>query len=324
MRHRSSRFGALGILRALLPSMRVVRAVTYLTFAFCILGLAGARVLYADAREATLHLGRQLAQFGDLTGDADTIRLNGAAVHIATAFTAESVHDVLDRFETECTRNAGSLGKTLGDALATNEAKVATGDAKGSLGHGVVRDEQDGGGSVVCFTGNGSPGDLRAHLEAYVKTHDLSVFGDLNYAIAERAPDGRTRVRTLWTHGAINLDAMFPSKGDVPGSDSLVAPRPPSSRRVLAASADGQPFAARIYSTSTSQEGARSFYESAMPEHGFTRVPPPEGAHGAAYLRADGLLVIVAIGKADDGATVSIIEGGRSNAESMASIRAVE
>jgi len=71
--------------RSLLPSMRFIRVVAYASFAFLLLGLAGARVLYADMREATTHLGKTLTRFAELTGDAETVRLNGVQLHEATA-----------------------------------------------------------------------------------------------------------------------------------------------------------------------------------------------------------------------------------------------
>src|SRR5262249_21784044 len=155
-------------LRALLPSMRFVRVATYVSFAFLVLGLAGARVLYADMREATTHLGHTLERFADLTGDAETVRLNGVPLHQATAFTDMSITAVLDRYEAQCAANAGILGRSIQEVLSHPEAKGAV--PPGALRFGAVRDEDETGGMIVCFEDDEKPDAhrLKERLESFL------------------------------------------------------------------------------------------------------------------------------------------------------------
>lgn len=295
--------------RALLPSMRTLRVVAYATFAFTVLGLAGARVLYADMREATTHLGKTLTRFADLTGDADTIRLNGAQLHEATAFTDMSTKDVLDRYEASCASSSGVLGKSIQEVLAKHPEAAPP----GAMRFGVVRDDNDEGGMVVCFEDE-SPSDphrLKEKLEAFVKTHDLSTFGHLRFATATRIPDGGTRVRTIWTDGALDLHAMFPANADAPGGDSTILPRPPSSRLVVSAAAEGQPYSVRIYKSHEPLNTVSEMYEREMAARGFTRTGE-SSADGTGYLREDGLLVFVALAESEGATAVSLVEGGRN------------
>jgi hypothetical protein len=290
---------------------RVARVATYLSCISVGLGLVGARVLYADVREGTVRLGKTLDRFSDLTPGADAILLNGATMHIATAFSQETPSAVLDRYEKECADHPGVLGQAIREIVATKEAAAAA--APGALKVGVVRDADEHGGMVVCFTGEppSGPAPVSDRVHRFLATHDVSVFGNVRYVTVEALAEGRTRVRTIWTDGPVPIDAMFPKEGDAPGSDSPLAPRPRAARRIVAAAAEGEPYAVRIYRSAAPAAELRRFYDDEMAQRGFTRAAAEGTADGAAYVRDDGAMALVAIGEADGATTVSVVDGGR-------------
>jgi len=223
------------------------------------------------------------------------------------------VKAVLDKYEESCATHAGVLGRSIQEVLSRPEAKDAV--PPGAMRFGVVRDDNEEGGMVVCFEDESSPDPrrLKEKLESFMKTHDLSTFGNLRFATATKIPDGGTRVRTIWTDGALDLHAMFPADGDAPGGDSLVLPRPDSSRLVVSAAAEGQPYAVRIYKSHETPAKIAEMYDRELPARGFTRTGEAS-ADGAAYLRTDGLLVFVSMAESDGATAVSLVEGGRDGA----------
>ncbi len=302
--------------RGVSVGIRVGRATSYVAVASACLALLGARVVYGDAREATVRLGKTLDGFGDLTSETTTVSLNGATLHISTMFTDESVDAVLDRYEQDCSANPGVLGEMIHEMLPKAGPRF---ELPRAFGFGVVRQHDEGGGMVVCFARNGGQSLIPAkeRIHAFLTTHDLSKLGDLRYVIAERTDDGRSRVRTIWSEGSVPVDRMFPASGDAPGGDSVLAGRPPSSRRTLAAAALGMPYGVHVYQSTMSANEARSFYDAELARRGFERAPGDGGAQGNAYTREDGAMVMVAVGQGETSTSISVVDatGALSTAE---------
>jgi hypothetical protein len=299
-------------LKKLLPSIAIIRVSFFLTCVALGFALLAARAAKADVGELGLAAGRELDHLQDLTADAEALLINGATFNRATRYTPDAVSNVLDRVEDACLRNPGLLGQALREVPAEALAKVnADKELPRSARNAIVRDEAGDGGMVVCFVG-AKPTSLRelgARLNHFLQTLELYELGDFRYVYAVRKGD-KTRVTTLWTSGSLNISRMFPSEGDAAGSDSSLAPRPPSARRTLTATASGQSSGMRIYESQESLDALDAFYGAEMQRRGF-RVPEGAKVDGTtAFNHPDGQQVFVSTARIDDKSYVTLTESG--------------
>lgn len=304
------------LVRSLIPSARSLRVGAYGTFAFGLLAICAARSVYADVRAIGLASGHELAKLGDLTAGAYRVRVNGAVIHRSSAHTDQPVTTVLDRYEAHCRSNPGALGRAMQDIPSALSGHL---DAPGSgpLGASAVRDEVDGRGMVVCFVDreDAPAAPLVERLRELSETGDLSKLGRVRYVYAEPSSGGGTRVVTLWSDDALNLNEMFPVGGDAPGTDSETVPRPPDARRTLSAAVDRHPASVRIYESRAPRAAVEEAYDAALVSKGFTKVAPAGGCQCAAYLRADTAQVVVSFVESSGRTTATVIEDGPENAD---------
>ena len=314
-------------MRALLPSRAVLRLSAFLTFVALGLSLVSARVLYADVKEAALSAGHELSGLSDATHGAEVVWFNGVRFHHGSVVVDATPRDVLNRMEDHCEEAPNLLGRAL-LAVPEDVAAKKLGQAPSrAFRHGVFReDAKDASrGMVICFVDDRPYGfmDVKRRLEAFHLSHDVTVFGRFRYAYAEKLHDGKTYVLTMWTDSGLDIKSMFPAEGDAAGTDSVVLPRPPHSRRTLAASAEGLPYGVRLYDSTDSPEAVRSFYDSWMKARGFDKVEV-QGQPGASYIRPDGFQAFLAVGEHHGMTGVSLVEAGRADGTSNAVVQVLE
>jgi hypothetical protein len=300
------------LLSWILPSRRTLRLTTYLVCVCLVLAALAARAAYARANEAALEFGEQLGGLEDLTRGANVVLVNGERFHRVIAFVDDSVGAVLERIQKDCETAPGLLGQAASEVARSHGKALAKYRLSPRILRGIVRHEEERRGMVACFTDAQSSGlaDLADAAKRFTKTSNLAEFGHFRYAFARRTDDGKTQVTTLWADTDLNLSSMFPAHGDAAGADSSVLPRPEMSRRVLAASAEGQPYALRLYDTADGATSVQRFYEDWLKKRGWIFAgKAPKG--GFSYLRADGYQVIVTLGERQGRTTVGLIEAGR-------------
>lgn len=309
------------ILPLLIPSMRQVRLAIFSFVVFGALALASGRAALADVKELGVGVGHELAKLEDLTGGAYVVRVNGADVHWASARTDQSVITVLDRYEEYCRSAPSALGQALKDVPAALEDRVPV-KRDDPARAGIVRDSSSERGMVACFVErdrgdlSSSTERLRAALQAFATTGDLSELGHFRYVFAEKsAKTGATRVVTMWSDGPIQLGKMFPAEGDAPGTDSTLAPRPANSRRTLSATIEGFAGAVRSYEARGDAGNTLASYQASVEARGFhlaTKKSPSPGVWHAAWVRADGAELFVSVSQSNSEteprAAISVVE----------------
>src|SRR6185369_3716844 len=301
--------------RWLLPSRRSLRLCAYFSGVSLVGLLACGRALYAATREDAFSLGHGLLGLSDLTGNAETVWLNGERFHHAVTASSASLHAVLDRVEDHCRRNPGAAALLLAQVAGSDPKRFERHAPPGALRNAVFREETATRGLVLCFVGGPSPtsaADWLGALRRFSRTRDLSSFGHLRYSFAESAAHEPTRVVTLWTDSGLDLTRLFPKTGDAGGSDSAVVPRPPGGRRVLSASAEGMPFSVRSYESSQSLAATQSFYDAWMSEHGY-RAEHDSESGSSSYLRADGYRVSWSLFRSDQRSFTTLTESGQGD-----------
>jgi hypothetical protein len=294
-----------------------LRVSIYLACVFAFLSVVGLRALRAEVGEASRALGRQLIDLPNVSGSAETIQLNGARMQHARVTTTASVATVLDRFEEHCNANPGALAEVLDDVAAQHPAAFAKNAPKGSLRRAVLRNETEQDGVLICFVDDRATGltGIDELLKSMAQTGDLSVLGQLRYVFAERRKDGRTKVVSMRNEGPLNVSRMFPATGDADGNDSRVLPRPPDSRRTLAASAEGMPYALRTYDSGKRRAELEAFYAAWMKARGWIPAARADGAPGegaTAYFRQDGYQVFLTFMEEGGRTYATLVEAGAS------------
>ena len=300
------------LLSWILPSRRTLRLTTYLVCVCLVSAALAARAAYARANEAALEFGEQLSGLEDLTRGANVVLVNGERFHRVIAFVDGSVGSVLDRIQRDCETSPGLLGQVASEVARSYPKALDAYPLSPHILRGIVRHEEEGRGMVACFTDSKSSGlaGLADAAKRFAKTSNLGEFGHFRYAFARRTDEGATQVTTLWADTELNLSTMFPAHGDAAGADSGVLPRPATSRRVLAAAVEDQPYALRLYDTADGAASVQRFYEDWLKKHGWIFAGKAQKG-GFSYLRADGYQVIVTLAERNGRTAVGLIEAGR-------------
>ncbi len=255
--------------------------------AFVVTGLAvtsvvAVRQARAQMHEGMRHLARQLMPYAEqgVIEAPRRVEINGESLYLAMGTTHDSVAAALDYYESWCDRRAGHVTESI--AQADGSAFGPLWSQGGRLGPRLeaVREGDDAEGYVICvdvgdrrLTGS----ELSQRLRAVVDTGDLSRWGNLRYAYAQRASTG-TRIITVATDGPFNLLRMFPAEGDAPGHDAPGLARYPGMRRVLSAHEDGHPNGLGMYTARAPVADVRAWYQTAMARQGWTLSDVPRDA----------------------------------------------
>ncbi len=302
----------LGLSPLLLPGLRQLRLTLYLLSVASVLGVSSGYALYANAKDAALSFGAELAGLGDLTGNAPVLTINGERFHHATVVAAGDAPALLDRIQAACDERPGALTRGLAELLELGQRQHQHTDTdtgvSSLLGRGGLRHENEGRGMLVCFVDDGAPqrGGLAERVASFSRSGNVSAFGRARYAYVEAVASGQSRVSILWADTDLSLSRMFPVTGDAPGSDSALIPRPPESVRLLSAAADGMPFLLAQYASRQPPAALSAFYRAELGALGFERVGTE--AQGAAYLRRDGHQALLSLLEQSGTTHVTLLE----------------
>lgn len=297
-------------------SAKVARLSVYFMFVAFLLLLVAGRIAYANAKKAALETGHELVRLTDNANMSGIyrLRLNGELVKITSAVSQADHNAILDRFQRECEDHADGMETEfaqLKDAVAPD----AYARNEGHPGVGVLRQSDDKGGMVMCFaTGKATTSaEVFGRVADFAKTGDLGSLGSVRYVVAKKGEKAPSHVVALWTEGSFNVNKMFPEKGDAPGNDAPGVLRPPSSKRLLTAYAEGAPYGVRVYDSTLNKDVILQEYDKVMPATGWMTYP--RAIEAAPFSRAfskEGHDIIVTTEPSKDGlgTQVSIVEMG--------------
>ena len=304
--------------RMLTWSAKVTRLMVYFTCVAMVLAIVAGRIAYAHAKKAAMETGAELVRLTDNAHMSGVyrLRLNGELVKITSAVSYTNHEVILDRFQKECEDHADGMETEFG-SLANAVTPDAYPRNEGHPGIGVLRQSDDKGGMVMCFaTGKATTtAETLARVADFAKTGDLGSLGSVRYVVAKKGENAPSHVVALWTEGSFNVNKMFPEEGDTPGNDAPGVLRPPSSRRLMTAYAEGAPYGVRVYDSTMNKEALLAEYDKVMPATGWMTYPNATTA--APFSRAfskDGHDIIVTTEPNPDGkgAQVSIVEMGHN------------
>lgn len=297
--------------RVLSWSVKFTRLAVYFVVVATILGLVAGRIAYAHARQAALDTGKELVRLteaGHLSG-VNRLRINGSLVKVSSSVSNLDHQAVLDRFQKECEDHADGMAEefaALGTALETKPRD------QGFPGVGVLRHDDDKGGMVVCFATGKAEGEkeMLGRIAEFAKTGDLGSLGSVRYVMAKKGTSAASHVVALWTEGSVDVKKMFPDQGDAPGNDAAGVLRPPSSRRLMTAYAEGAPYGVRVYESTLGRDALLAEYDKVMPSTGWMAYPRAvEAVPSSRSFSKEGHDIIVTTEPGEHGGTlVSLIE----------------
>jgi hypothetical protein len=307
----------LPLFRLFLPNAKILRVTAYFVTVFVALSALAARSLYAQVKDAATALGRELLELPELTRGAEVVVLNGARMHHARTITTDSVAAVLDRLEAHCDAKPGAVAEAMNELRAAHPQMF-----RNTKSVAVMRKDDEEQGMIICFAGERRLGlaGLSEALSRFSKSADLSEFGQLRYAYAERLEAGKTRAVVMWSDGELNVSKMFPATGDAAGADSRVLPRPPASRRTLSAAVEGMPYSLRSYDSSQPAAAIQGFYDAWMKKTGFELGARAEKHGTSVYARPDGYQAFVTIFADQARTSVTLIESSQLDATALATV----
>jgi len=316
-----------GLLRR---SLALSRVGVYLGVVGLVVGAYGARLAHAAVAEGALQFGRDMAPLAEYLHDPTPLSLNGERMVLATGWTDESVHAVLDHYESYCRTGVGNQGKEWSTLALPENAKGHLDIAKlgGSFDMGVYRLEREGDGAIMCFMrGEGSQRTIVESLTMFDATHDFGALGKMRYAYVVGDKKGKAMVITAWTDDRFRLDAFMPEDGkDAPGTDPSGLPRPPRSTRLFAAELESARFGAHIYRSAASPDEVRKYYDAEMTRAGWDAFGWGDDAIDSGKHRIytkDGLQIALATQLDEGGTLVSVGETGAIASEERAPLAEV-
>ena len=290
---------------------RVSRVLAYFSVVSLGIGLVAASHAWGDVERMSLAVGDELGRLA-AGGREQQVRVNAQPIRIATSTEDAPIEAVLDAFEGYCKARTAGLDATLANLPEASRAVISAPARAGALG--VMRTREGDKGAVACVVrpegaGEGDLSDLVARVGELAKTGDLASLGQLRYLHARRTKQGKTHVVLAWSEGSFRVGAMFPREGDAPGSDPIVAPRPPASTRFFSASVDGAPYGVRLYDATTDPDATMAAYDALLTERGYRLlVRDPNDANARAYARPEGdLWVTIAPASGREGASQSLV-----------------
>jgi hypothetical protein len=302
--------------RALAWSAKFSRLMVYFVCVAAMFAIIAARIAYAHAKKAAMETGSELIRLtetGQMSG-LYRLRLNGELVKITSAVAYQDHNVILDRFQKECEDHADGMDVEFANLKSALEPNAYPRN-EGHSGIGLLRQSDDKGGFVMCFAiGKESTStEVFTRIAEFAKTGDLGSLGSVRYVVAKKGENAPAHVVALWTEGSFNVNKMFPEEGDAPGNDAPGVLRPPSSKRLLTAYAEGAPYGVRVYDSTMAKEAILAEYDKVMPQTGWMTYPNATTA--APFSRAfskEGHDIIVTTEPAKDGkgTQVSIVEMG--------------
>ncbi len=289
---------------AILPKM--ARLLVFIAVVYGIAMAFAVRQARAEVEEIMLGLGAEMMHHpGAAESDVRQLRLNGAEIQMRTGYVDAPMDDVLSFFEQKCQNRDGQFAAQMAD-FAERIPELA--DVDPSEVDGTMVMNTGVRGYVACLdTGDQAldHNDVITRVTSFLSSGNLSDVGQMRYLYAERSEENdSTFFMTMFSDSDLNLYQMFPTVGDVPGTDPVQ--RPEGSRRLLSSAEHGAPYGVTVFAAEESTvDRFLSHYESAMPEDGWE----PVEAHAGQRFSVDDVSILT-YARADELITIAVQQDG--------------
>jgi hypothetical protein len=250
---------------------------------------------------------------------ADTVFVNGLRFGVSAGSTTDSLARTADYFESVCRSENDAFAAALNamprapQGLARNRnPHVGVAPVEPATVGGVLRLEGGANGErtlIACLDTSAhrvGPATLATRVKAFLDTGDLAELGDLRLVLLERSAATVTYV-AVWSDGTLPLLRAFPPRGDAPGKDPPLVPRPNNAERRFSAWSPGTSGAIAVYALDGRDPSvAASEYREALSREGW-HVETGAGNRENVTARRDGRTVITAPSVRDGHAVLTVL-----------------
>jgi hypothetical protein len=299
---RAARFLALAI--------RCARLAAFCTVALIFVLVVSASRVRGDVGEKMITLGRELLPMADLLQKTQRARVNGESIYLASTVVDQSIGEVLDRYQAHCQQYTGGLAEQF-DALPERAKKELASRAPAAWNQrlGIVREQRDGEGMVVCIAQNGGGGipGFVARVNQFLDDGELSHLGNLRYAYVSKTESGKTHLLTTFTEGSFNLYKVI-GTGETPRREELDGvPLPANAVMPMTFRVDDMPYAVQAFQSPQSPQEIAGYYFDALPRLGWEKIAGPGDAFTNVMMRRRGVTLLVTAEQLDDGSNSHVV-----------------
>jgi hypothetical protein len=257
-----------------------------------------------------IHLGRELVPLSDLLQSTQRVRVNGESVYLASTVVDQSIGEVLDRYQAHCHEHSGGLAEQF-DALpdsakATLASRVP---ATWSQRLGIVREQRDSEGMVVCVAQNGGGGiaGFVSRVNEFLLDGELSHLGNLRYAYVQKTETGKTHLLTTYTEGPFNLYRILGTDATQRREELDHAPMPASAETPMTFRVDGMPYAVQAFQSPQSSKAIVAYYRDTLPREGWKELAGPGEEFATVVMQREGVILLVTAQQMEDGGNSHVV-----------------
>jgi hypothetical protein len=260
--------------------------------------------------EKMILLGRELLPMADLLEGAQQVRINGESMFLASTVTDQSIDQVLDRYQQHCEEHTGGLAEELDSLPAPSKAAlVSRFPAVWSQRLGIVREQKDDEGMVVCLahTGGGGIRGLVERANLFLADGELSHLGNLRYAYVRKTSTGQTHLLTTFTEGPFNLYRILGSEASQRRDELDGVPLPIHALMPMTFRVNGMPYAVQAFQSTQPPNEIAAYYLDALPRLGWEKVTGPGELFSNIVMRREGVTLLICAMQLEDGGKTSIV-----------------
>jgi hypothetical protein len=260
--------------------------------------------------EKMILLGRELLPMADLLEGAQQVRINGESMFLASTVTDQSIGRVLDRYQQHCQEHTGGLAEELDSLPVPSKAVLAsTFPAAWSQRLGIVREQKDDEGMVVCLAHNGG-GGIRGLVERanqFLADGELSHLGNLRYAYVRKTSTGQTHLLTTFTEGPFNIYRIIGSEANQRREELKGVPLPTDAIMPMTFRVDGMPYGAQVFQSDQAPNEIAAYYLDALPRLGWEKLTGPGELFSNIVMRREGVTLLISAIEPEDGGKTSVV-----------------
>ncbi len=290
--------------------VRWARLAAFCTATLTVALLVSASRARGDVGEKMIILGRELLPMSDLLQETQHVRVNGESIYLASAVTAQSVHEVLDRYEAHCRAHTGGLEEEMDSIPAGAKATLASRfPAAWSERFGIVREEHEDEGMVVCIA-RSDGGGIRGFVERanlFLADGQLFHLGNLRYAYVRKTSAGQSHVLTTFTEGPFNIYRVLGTEKDTVRDELDGAPLPANAATPMTFRIDGMPYVVQAFASPDPPEKVAAYYLETLPRFGWEKVSGPGDLFSNIIMRRNGVTLFVTALQIEDGDKSNVV-----------------
>jgi hypothetical protein len=291
-------------------AIRCARLAAFCAAALLLILVVSASRVRGDVGEKMITLGRELLPMADLLQKTQRARVNGQSIYFASTVVDQSIDQVLDRYQAHCQEFTGGLAEEF-DALPDRAKTVIASKAPAAWSQrlGIVREQRDSEGMVVCVAQKGDGGipGFVARVNDFLADGELSHLGNLRYAYVSKTESGKTHLLTTFTEGSFNLYEVI-GNGTTQRREELDGvPLPANAIMPMTFRVDGLPYAVQAFQSPHSPQEIAGYYLDALPRLGWEKMAGPGEAFTNVMMRRGGVTLLVTAERLEDGSDSHVV-----------------